>query len=242
MGKSLVGAQLNPSSSGPSFCVFHRRYSKVSNQSQKFSDIASKLPKSSAAQGAKAASELSKMFQISKDGFLVKNEKSLNIRASELLDFLVTTRKTSLTAETVKDIAKDISDLNINIRTNARKVIDEATATSEKVNVKEVAVETEKLSVQKNLEEIKNIESTKINSSDKMKTPMENLDILKLETKINSKPKDAVKGDQIKPFVEAREQSKTNLTKVKTNQSQKLERELKDITEKPDDSKTQISL
>ena len=108
-------------------CIFHRHCSKLSNQSLDFTKIASKLPKSYAKQGTKAATELATKFEISPDGFIIKNKRVTKINASELLDFLATNRKTSLTSESIKEVATDISSLNIKIRGTAKQVIDKAT-------------------------------------------------------------------------------------------------------------------
>ena len=118
----------------PNMCAFHRHCSKSSDQSINFIKIASKLPKSYAKQGAKAATELTTKFEISVDGFIMKNKKVTEINASELIDFLATNRKTSLTAESIKEVAEDISALNIRMRGRAKQVIKDATevATAER--------------------------------------------------------------------------------------------------------------
>ena len=113
--------------SSPNLCIFHRHCSKLSNQSLDFTKIASQLPKSYAKQGTKAATELATKFEISPDGFIIKNKRVTKINASELLDFLATNRKTSLTSESIKEVATDISSLNIKIRGTAKQVIDKAT-------------------------------------------------------------------------------------------------------------------
>ena len=133
----LPCARVNLLTHCPTYYTQYRRCSQLSGESPDFASFAAKLPKSYAAHGAKTAEELGSKFGISLDGLIVKNEKAVDIKAKDLLDFLVTSRKTSLNSENIKEIVEELSMLKSTLRPNARKVINEAKFTSE-VTAKEM--------------------------------------------------------------------------------------------------------
>eukprot|EP00092_Neocalanus_flemingeri_P032965 GFUD01035847.1.p1 GENE.GFUD01035847.1~~GFUD01035847.1.p1 ORF type:complete len:817 (+),score=255.35 GFUD01035847.1:1153-3603(+) len=136
----------------------YRLCAQLSSESQDFASLAAKLPRSYIAKGAKTAIELSKMFEISPEGFLVKNKKTVNINAKELLDFLVTTRKTSLNPGSILGIAEDLAALKIPLSPNVKKIINEAIIESKHESLKEPSIETKKIEKKKRKTAVATIE------------------------------------------------------------------------------------
>jgi len=104
----------------------------ISSGSHSFDNLAANLPRSYAVQATKTAEELSTVFKISKEGFIVKNNETVNISAKDLLEFLVTRKNISLDQSSIQSISVELLALNITIKPDKRKLLNDAIDAFEK--------------------------------------------------------------------------------------------------------------